>query len=171
MVLTSVLFGVSLPLLVASQPTSAEWTKLTPSALGFSVLMPGTAKEHEAKVQTKAGQASVTYFLVEDKDLTFVVSCANFPKDALKAKTNEKRLDNARDGAIESADGKLQSEKAIKLGRHPGRELLIEGSKAFVRTRIYAVENKLYQTMAVGSKKHVNGADAGRFFESFELVK
>jgi hypothetical protein len=170
-VLTNLLFGVSLPVLLASQPASAEWTRLAPSGLGFSVQMPGTASEHVAKVETKAGPATVTYFLLEHNELTYVVSCSKFPKGALKTDTHEKRLDNARDGAVESADGKLESEKAIKLGTHPGRELLIDGSKAFVRTRIYAVENRLFQTMAVGSKKDVNGTDAKKFLESFKVVK
>src|SRR5437016_3721692 len=145
--------------------------RLAPGGLGFSVQMPATASEHAAKVETKAGRATVTYFLLEHNELTYVVSCSKFPKGALKADAQEKRLDNARDGAVESAGGKLESEKAIKLGTHPGRELLIDGSKAFVRTRIYAVENRLYQTMVIGGKQHVNGTDAKKFFEAFKVVK
>jgi hypothetical protein len=168
-VLTHLLVGVSLPLILAG--SDPEWATFAPKGQGFSVLMPGPAAEHQAELKTEAGAVNVTYFVAEDKHVTYVVSCSKFAKGALKADTQEKRLDNARDGALESAGGKLESEKPVKLGPHSGRELLIDGSKAFVRTRIYAMDNKLYQTMAVGSRKHVNGADAKKFLDSFKVIK
>jgi len=169
--LTHWLFGVSLPLMLAGQGAGTDWVRLNPKGQGFSVLLPGTASEHEGKLTTKAGAVDVAYFLVEYKDLTYVVSVSKFPKGTLKADTQNKRLENARDGALESAGGELVSEKAVKLGTVPGRELLIDGKKAFVRTRIYAAENRLYQTMAVGSKDKVHGANAKRFFDSFKIAK
>jgi len=170
-VLTHLLFGVSLPLILAGQGAGTDWVRLAPKGHGFSVFLPGKATEHQAKLQTKAGAVDVAYFVLEYKELTYVVSVSIFPKGALKADTQNKRLDNARDGALESAGGELVSEKAIKLGTVPARELLIDGKKAFVRTRIYAAENQLFQTMAVGSKDKVHGPDAKRFFDSFKIAK
>jgi hypothetical protein len=168
---SNLLLAASLPLLLASQSSGSDWTQFSPAGGGFTVLMPGTPTEHTDKLATKAGSAEVSYFLAESMAVTYVVSCSKFAKEAVKPETLEKRLDNARDGAVESSGGNLKSEKALKLGPHPGRELLLQGSKAFVRTRIYAVGNRLYQTMVVSKKENAHAADAAKFLESFKIVK
>lgn len=169
--ITNLLLGMSLPLVLGGQGDGTEWSKLAPKEMGFSVLMPGTASEHQATLQTKGGAVDVKYFVAEANRVTYVVSSSTFPKGTSKAETQEKRLDNARDGALATAGGKLESERAVKLQSYPGRELMIAGAKAFVRTRIYAVENHLYQVMAVGSKKQLGGSEQTRFFNSFKLTK
>ena len=82
----------------------------------------------------------------------------------------DKRLDQARDGAIASVGGKKRSEEKIKLKGHPGREIVIEkDSEVVVRMRIYLVKNRLYQVMVLGNGPVFPAKDAGFFLDSFRL--
>src|SRR5207244_3119777 len=103
---------------------------------------------------------------------SYVLVFADFSEAMLKGGSDEKRLDNARDGAVTSAKGKLKAEKRITLDKHPGRELHIEvEGKTAVRTRFYAVKNRLYQVLAVGTRELVFSKDTDRFLDSFKLTR
>jgi hypothetical protein len=36
--------------------------------------------------------------------------------------------------------------------------------------RVYLVEKRLYQLLALGSQSFVDSADVGRFFDSFQVI-
>jgi hypothetical protein len=169
--ITQILLRVSLPLVLASQAATAEWKTFAPQGGGFAMSFPGEPAEHKEKVQSPAGMLAITYFVVELHGTTYACSRARYPGGATKGDSQKRRLDNARDGAVASAKGKLETEKPIKLGSFDGRELLIRGDKSWVRTRIYAVQNRLFQTMVFGSKEAVGGKDADQFLDSFKLVE
>jgi hypothetical protein len=85
----------------------------------------------------------------------------------------ERRLDQARDGAVENSGGKLRKEQLIELidgdKRHPGRDLLIDkNGEVIARIRIYVVERRLYQVMVLGNP---SAKDASTFMDSFRLNK
>jgi len=166
--LTRLLLGVSLPLVLGANVD--DWKPLTEKEGGFSILFPGTPTENKQETKTPAGTVAVTFFVLEKEGITYVASYSVFPKESVKARSEEKRLDNARDGAVASAKGKLENQRSIKIGKYPGRELMIQGEKNFVRSRIFAVENRLYQTMVVGSKQQVSGSQADHFLDSFRLI-
>jgi hypothetical protein len=159
--------SIPVALLGASGPD--DWKPFAPQFGGFSVLVPGKPMQHKQNVKTAAGIVAVTFYTVAKDAETYLVGYSDFPETAVKPGTEEKHLDNAKDGAIARAKGTLESEKNIKLGKHVGRELLIRGEDKFVRTRIYAVNKRLYQTMMVGAKDSVLGKDADRFLDSFKL--
>ncbi|MFO0866231.1 MAG: hypothetical protein U0744_16550 [Gemmataceae bacterium] len=102
---------------------------------------------------------------------TYVVGYSEAPAGA-KVGDEEKRLDHARDGAVQSAGGKLQSEKRIAFDGYSGRELLIVTDNAnTLRIRIFAVRNKLFQVMTVGSRLFTASREATMFLDSFKLAK
>lgn len=150
-----------------------DWVSFQSKDGGFSVELPGKPLESRQLVKTGLGTLEVTMLLLEKKkEGAFVVSFANFPESAFKGGDDEKRLDNARDGAIATAKGKLKSEKKIMLDKWPGRELVIDSpTRGLLRTRIYAVDQRLYQTVATGSAAFINGKDVTRFLDSFKLQK
>jgi len=164
---------VTLPLLLGAA-AGTEWKLFTPKDGGYSVSLPGEPTEAKQDVKTATGNIEVTFYALEAKDGAYVVSHSAFPESALKGGTDDKRLDNARDGAVASAKGRMKSEKKLTLDGFPGREVVIEtdakGMKA-VRTRIYAVNKRLFQTLVVGPKSFVQGKDATMFLDSFKLVK
>ena len=81
--------------------------------------------------------------------------------------------DSSRDGAVANMEGKLVSEKNVKLGKHPGREIRInvaEGKRLF-RVRVYLVEQRLYQVVVFGTPETATSKDADKFLDSFKLTE
>ena len=172
--LTRLLLGVSCTMAMAGVPEG--WKTFTPRAGGFSIAFPDTPGEHKQSVKTPAGNfIDVTLYVHEPKkgEGQYVVSFSEFPDSALKAGTDEKRLENARDGAVQSVKGTLKGgTKKIMLDGFPGFDLTIETKeKTAIRTRIYAVKNRLYQTMVVGPPKMIAAKEAEQFLSSFKLAK
>jgi hypothetical protein len=167
--------GLTLPLLVgATQPENlpAGWRVFTSKAGGFAVALPGAPDESTQRVLTASAAMEVHLFVVETNAGTYVVSYCDLPTDEVKAGSEAKRLDLARDGAVDKAKGKLRSEKERKLDGYPGRELVIVADKGpRIRMRIVAVKNRLYQAMAMGPAKFTESQDATRFLDSLRLVK
>lgn len=145
-----------------------------PKGGGFTVHLPGTPGEQRQTVQTASGAVAVTLYLLDlaGGEKTLVVGYSELPASGIKPGTEEKRLESARDGAVASAKGKLKREGRITLGKHPGREFVIAVSdKVEVRTRMYAVRNRLYQALAVGPPAWVHSAEVGKFLDSFKLIE
>jgi hypothetical protein len=160
------------PMLVGAAQDAA-WQPFTSREGGFTVQVPGKPKEEQQAIRTAGGTIDVTVYVLERKTGgTFAVGFAEFPEQAAKPGTTSRRLDAGRDGAVTRAGGKLTAERRIALDRYPGRELHIEvDGKTFVRTRLYAVKNRLYQLVAIGTKESVSSEDAERFLDSLDLAE
>jgi len=172
--MSRIVFTLALPFLLgAAGDAGKDWKPFLSKDGGYEVLVPGIPLESIQIAKTGLGTLEVKMLLVELKkeNAAFVVSFADFPEGAFKGADDDKRLNFAKTGAVTSAKGKLKSEKKITLGKHPGRELLIENDKGALRTRLYAVDMRLYQTIVSGSKTFVFGKEAERFLDSFKLSK
>lgn len=168
------MFGRLCFALLAPLVLGGGWVTVAPKDAGFVMQFPAAPVEDRQDIKTPAGDVTVNVLIHEIKNQgTLAVSYSLMPEGALKAGTDDKRLDGARDLAVQSAKGKLKSEKKIKQDGYPGRELVIEGdgkTPVAVRTRIYAVKDRLYQTMASGSKTFVTSKEADKFLNSFKLA-
>ena len=162
-----------LPLAVAQSPIQAEWKAFSPKDGAFTVLFPGTPTDHKKTITAPGGPLEVLYYELElpGDDGRLLVGYSEFAASSIKAGTEDKRLDNARDGAVNSTKGKLKREKSLLLDNtHPGRELVIEiEGKATVLVRLYAVKNRLYQVVVAGNVERVTSQDAAKFLSSFKL--
>ncbi|MBI1832244.1 MAG: hypothetical protein HYR84_12435 [Planctomycetes bacterium] len=170
---------LTLPLILgaAQDNLPANW-KIHEAPEGrFAVAMPSTPIKKEQQVKTAKGELRVTVWIADGRlDSSFVVSYSDYPKADVKAGDEEKRLDQACQGAVEKSRGKLRGdEKPIKLaGKHPGREITIEkDGETIARMRVYLVENRLYQVMVLGSGPifAAKEKDVGVFLDSFRLIK
>jgi hypothetical protein len=96
----------------------------------------------------------------------------DFPA-AIKKVPPKQVFDSSRDGAIANLAGKLASEKDIKLGGHPGREIRIEvaNGKQLFRVRVYLVDQRLYQVVILGTKEQATSKEADKFLDSFRLAE
>jgi hypothetical protein len=166
-------WSLALPLLLgaAQEDLPAGWKMVAPKDAGFSVTMPSAPMEKKQQVKTATGTLTVILQIAEGRnDSHFVVSYCDFAPGDLKKGDVDKRLDQARDGAVASAGGKKRSEEAIKLGSHPGREIVIEkDGEVVVKMRIYLVKNRLYQVMVLGNGPVFASKDAATFLDSFRL--
>jgi len=182
--LSRLLLAATLPLTLAGVAgAEGEEKPFAPKGAGFSVMFPGAPTEHKQSIKTAAGTIDVTLYIFEPQkgkkeEGQFAVSFSQYPEEALKAGSNEERLKNARDGAVKSVMGKLKREKTITLSGHPGHPghpgldlHIVAKDGVVIHTRIFAVQNRLYQTMVLGPSKLVSSKDAERFLESFKLAK
>jgi hypothetical protein len=140
---------------------------------GFTVKFPGKPSDFKQTVQGHTGPVEVKMLVYEnDKgNAQFVVGYYDFSEADLKAATPDRHLDNARLGAVKAVKGALKEEKKIKLGDHPGRDLLITTKDKAARIKLYAVDKRLYKLAVVGPASIVDGKDAKMFFASFKLSK
>jgi hypothetical protein len=164
------------PWLVLALPVTAyqgtEWKSFSPKDAAFSILFPGPPTEQKNPVKTPSGTIDIYLCEVVTTEGKYVVSWSEFPADSIKPNTEDQRLNNARDAAVASAKGKLKREKALLLDKYPGRELVIEiEGKPTVLMRMYAVKNRLYQVVVVGSIDMVTSKEAAKFLDSFKLAK
>ncbi len=168
--------GLTLPLaLGAAQPQNllAPWRVFTSKEGGFAVALPGSPSETKQRVRTATGHLDVYLYVVEGPDdAAYVVSYSDLPPEDVKAGAEQKRLDFAREGAIDNARGKLRSEKPITVDGFPGRDLLIETDKDLaIRMRIVVARRRLYQAMAMGTGRFIQSKDAAQFLDSLRLEK
>src|SRR5437763_13445961 len=105
--------GLTLPLVLgAVQPENlpAGWRVFTSKEGRFSIALPGTPEEKKQRVTTATGNLDVFLFTVEGKnDSAYVTSYSDLPAGEVPPGSEEKRLDFAREGAVDRARGKLRS--------------------------------------------------------------
>src|SRR5262249_418176 len=135
-----------------------------------SVSMPAEPMAKKQSVKTATGVLHVVMHVADGRnDSNFVVSYCDLPASDVK-KDIDKRLDQARDGAVAKVRGKLRSEDVIKLKGHRGREIVIEkDGEVVVKMRIYLVKNRLYQVMVLGNTNVFATKDVSNFLDSFRL--
>jgi hypothetical protein len=163
-----------LTIVAASSAAQLAWQDFAPKDGSFTVLLPGKPTEHKKSIKQDSGMVEVLLFevAVPPGDSKFVVGYSEFPEASIKPGTEDKRLDNAQGGAVASVKGKLVRQKILLLDTYPGRELLIKiDGKSMVMMRLYAVKNRLYQLVVVGSEELVTGRDAEKFLMSFKLAR
>jgi hypothetical protein len=147
-----------------------DWQAFSPADRSFTVWVPDKPNEFKKSVETPDGPTDVRIYEMALGEAKFVVSYSEIPEAKVIAGTEDKRLDNARDGAVASCKGKLKEEKSLLLDKNPGRELVIAiDGKTAVTLRLYAVKNRLYQIAVVGPPDLVASRDAQRFLTSFKL--
>jgi hypothetical protein len=123
-------------------------------------------------VNTAVGPIDAHMFVASpDPNIAYIVSYSDYPEEMVKKSDPQKMLDGARDGAAKNVNGKIESEKKIKIDGHPGRDFVIATERFQIRDRIYMVGSRLYQVMLVGSKDVISGKDAEKFIESFKLTE
>jgi hypothetical protein len=124
------------------------------------------------KVKTKAGELDQGTASVELRDGgVFSVSVTILP-EAVATTDPKTVIDGVRDG-IKGKDGKVEFDEPHEQGeaKTPGREMAFHFSKNDLRTRVFLVDNRLYQVTVTGSKSVVTGETAGKFLSAFEVTK
>src|SRR5262249_21360898 len=102
----------SLPVLVllALPPSpGGEWKPFSPTDGNFTVLSPGTPAERKTTAKAPTGDVDVwLYETPAPGGGKFVAGYSEFPETSILQGAEDKRLDNARDGAVAAVKGKLK---------------------------------------------------------------
>ncbi len=152
----------------------AEWVDFESDEGEFAVLMPANPQTQRKTVPTPIGPMKVVMYTHDAGAEAYIVGFSDYPKAVLEKLTPEKMLSDGVKGGIAKIRGTKKSEKNINLDGYPGKEYTFTipssripgGGKG--KARMYMVENRLYQILALG-KKSAPEADFNKFLDSFEL--
>lgn len=149
---------------VPAQTAPPGWITLAPEGAGFSVLFPGKA------VETISQKKSFTLhsFNVTAGRATYIASYSDYVPGKLDPAT---ALDTNRDKFIQSLQGKLISSREITIDGHSGIDFTVETPAADVRSQLFLIGNRMYQTVAFVFRDSDQTEWVKRFFDSFRFTK
>jgi hypothetical protein len=150
-----------------------DWKTVTPKDAGFRVSLPGEPVEKRETLKNAKGNVEIRFYSLTDKEGTYVAGLTLHPEAAIAAGQDQFRLDQARDGAVKLAKGRINGEKKISVEGKAAREFFIIGTETghAVKVRLIADRNRLYQLMVVGNTRFLDSPEAARFMDSFRLSK
>jgi len=147
----------------------SDWKAVTPAIGMFAVEMPGEPVLDESFTDANGPRITTrTYSVQAGADQVYFVQYADF-RELLHGGDSAAFLDESRESAVRTMQGKLVSEKPILLDRVPGREILIQGTGGTMRARMYLKDTYFYSLQIVSPRGRVTSADAERFFASFKF--
>jgi len=150
-----------------------EWKLFTSESGGFSVRFPREPEKQTEQVNMPVGEGykkiNMYMIMVRDPGFTYLVVYNEMPE--WNPEDADYIFDQARDGGIASLNGKLISEKDIRLDSHPGREIKLNNSKGlYYRSRMYLVEDRFFQISVTTLEKEAASSNIAKFLNSFELL-
>jgi hypothetical protein len=155
--------------------TKAPWKEFTSREGGFSAQMP--TKPLELKKTMKSPLGPVEFYMFQAtaprEGIAYTVAYNDFPEAFPQLVKAGDILELSTESFAQGVNGKLVSSKETKLGDYPGREYEVEvfGGKAVLRGRIFLVDQRLYQVMAIARADAADSPSIGRFLDSFRLTK
>lgn len=154
---------LGLAVVFAVSAIAADWTDYTSAKYKYSAKFPGKTTEKDQ------GKLNIVMF-EKDASTAYTVITSSLGVNVAPDAT-ARVLDATRDGFVKGANGTLVDEKKITVGKYPGREINVKTiGGAYMRARLYLVNDILYQVIAGGSKELVGNADTTKFMDSFKLA-
>jgi hypothetical protein len=165
----------------------SQWRDLEVSEGAFAVLMRAEPHYVRQDIDTPAGKMTAHLYSSDRPDSYYAVGYADYPLSLVAGTPPEQLFAGIRDTWVRRIEGRLvASDTSLKLaGKHPGLEFSAEGTSArgskvsdaagkpietFVQARLYLVDQRLYQVIAMGRKGEVPQGDVNRYLKSFRLV-
>jgi hypothetical protein len=165
---------IILPLVAWPQDGEAlPWRRVGPPNKAFAIQFPGQPQQQTQKLKIPTGTLEVQNYILKPQSGQpgFFVTYSEKVESPVRPSQPVTQLANARKAALDTTKGQVVSERKLKLGPHPGLELLIALPNGMhLRTRLYVVNNRFYEVFAVGTRTQVTGPAADKFLESFRLT-
>ncbi|BAY26325.1 hypothetical protein NIES2100_61390 [Calothrix sp. NIES-2100] len=140
-----------------TQPQKPQWKLFTGPDGRFSVLMPGIPIRKTQAQKTYMGEINVELFTAQPpkQEVAYVVAYNDFPYSYGQMVNPQTVLNNARDLALKTTKSNLISQRDIRsTNGHPGKEIeYVNAGGKFTKSRMYFAEGRLYQVMAITTKK------------------
>jgi hypothetical protein len=154
----------------------SDWNELAIPEGGFRVLMRSEPHYSKQELDTPAGKMTAFLYSSDRPNSYYAVGYSDYPLALVIGADSQQIFSGVRDTWVRRIGGRLvRTDSKLKLaGTHPGLEFEAEGrangADAFVQARIYMVEQRLYQVIAMGRKNEVPQGEINRFLDSFRLV-
>jgi hypothetical protein len=153
----------------------SEWQPMEVSEGGFRILMRGQPNYTKQNVETPAGRMTAHLYSSDRPASYYAVGYSDYPLALVVGQDAETVFAGVRDTWVRRVGGRLVGgeRKLMLAGKHPGLEFVAEGTAqgaaAIVQARVFLVDQRLYQLIAMGRKNEVPQGDINRFLNSFEL--
>jgi len=138
----------------------------------FRINFGGTPNDTSKKIITELGDIEMVSFTYE-KSATeaYMVAYSDYPSEAIKASSADDLLNGAKEGALTSQGGKLESEEKITLKGYPGYNFKAVAGTYYMCYRIFLKGNRLFQILIIKDGTYPAKAEADAFMDSFELIE
>lgn len=148
----------------AQEEAPPPWARFEPEGGGFSVLMPGTPFETISKRQT----FTLHSFTVTLGRGTYVASYSDYTP-GVKLDPNIALTTN-RDQFNKSFRATLLTSREITLDGHPGLEFTSETPAVNLKSQMFLIGNRMFQTATMVFKDVDETRNVDRFFGSFKFT-
>ena len=162
---------------VAAGCGDPTWREVAAPDGGFRIKMRGDPRVEERNLDTPAGKITGHLYSLDAKDSVFAVGFADYPRQILQGAPPSRMFANLRDSWLKRIDGRPEGNATdIKLdGKWVGMEFTargkLEGRDAWMRGRLYLVDNRLYQLIVFGNKETIPVSDINQFMGSFKVAQ
>lgn len=156
----------ALPQSAQAIPAPGEWINYSSGAGRFVVLLPAEPRSTEQELEIGTGKLVNNVFLALTQFAVFSVSYADFPPGTAQSKS---LLDKMQKGVIDGIRGRLLRSSKISHKGYPGREFQASSESGLYTSRIYLVNDRLYQLVVVAMPEMVSSEPVDRFLNSFDL--
>ena len=154
---------------------SSEWHGLSVPEGGFAILMRGQPQYFPQQFDTPAGKLSAYLYSSDRPDAYFAVGYTDYPLALAVGAEPDKVFAGARDTWLKRIGGTAAMTTPLKLdGKYPGVQFSAAGKyqdrDALLEGRLYLVDQRLYQIIALSLPGEIQQAVVIRYFESFKLI-
>ncbi|MCF4970639.1 hypothetical protein [Nostoc sp. CMAA1605] len=159
-----------------TQPVQPQWKPFTSPDGRFTVLMPGIPKQESQTQKTHMGEIDLQIFAAQPpkQEVAYLVVYNDFPHSYAQINNPQEILNDVQAMALKTTQSNLLNHRNIRSSNgHPGREFAyINAGGKITRTRIYLAEGRLYQVMAITTKKQQRNLSKTitGYLNSFQIV-
>jgi hypothetical protein len=173
---TVVVIALVAHVLTACSRGDAEWKALTVPEGGFSILMHGQPRYMRQTLDTPAGQMEAHLYSSERPHAYFAAGYSDYPLALVVGTSPHELFTGVRDTWVRRLEGRLVStDDRLTAGKHPGYAFSAEGkaqgADAILDARLYLVDQRLYQIVAITRKHAISQGVVNRYLESFRLIE
>ncbi|NES95034.1 MAG: hypothetical protein F6K32_07325 [Desertifilum sp. SIO1I2] len=153
------------------QIAQSNWSTFSSPNGAFSILMPGNPQPVvQQTVNIPEGQVTSNLFGSRAEDSAYIVGYSDLPISAASAADRQVLFDSFLEGFARSINGQVVDQNPIQLNRHEGREFRVQMNAGITAIgRVYLVEQRLYQMVAVIHREQNSSQRIQGFFDSFRL--
>lgn len=151
-----------------------KWTKFNSPDGTFSLEFPAETESQTQEIPAEMGPIVMNMLSSEINGIVFMLSWVDDYPPLKQEQVNVKQiLINGAQGSAISTGGQIIEQEFITLQGYPGVdfEVSIAALRGLIRSKIFLMENSLYQLMAIGSARDVLSKENDRFFDSFKVAK
>ena len=148
---------------VAAQTDPPGWVKFAPEGAGFSVSFPSQPVE---TINKKTSYTLHTFTTMANR-ATYVATYTDYEQIKLKP---EEFLTANRDRFNKGLQATLISSREITLDGHTGLEFVSENPAANIKSQLFLLGNRLFQTATVTLRDTDQTEWTDKFFASFKLT-